>query len=219
MPAETTPQSVESSPRLSRHDETRARILAAAQDILLERTSADALPLREVARRAGFAPGALYRYFEGRDDLIQSLYVAALQVLGSYLGGAIEGTAGSAGAAERLLSLGRAYLRFGRERPQDLVLLFESAVPSATWADYVGVAWPFTLIVETVAGGIESRELEPLPGLDAAGTAYAYWALVHGFAALQAGHLAGVAGDFETMHTAALDAFVARLHTHRRHER
>ena len=166
MAADTAAQPAESAPRLSRHDETRARILAAAQDILLERTSADALPLREVARRAGFAPGALYRYFEGRDDLIQSLYLAALQVLGSYLGAADGET-----AVERLLSLGRAYLLFGRERPQDLVLLFESAVPSATWADYVGVAWPFTLIVETVAAGIESRELAPLPGLDAAGTA------------------------------------------------
>ena len=213
MAADAAAQPAESAPRLSRHDETRARILAAAQDILLERTSADALPLREVARRAGFAPGALYRYFEGRDDLIQSLYLAALQVLGSYLGAADGET-----AVERLLSLGRAYLLFGRERPQDLVLLFESAVPSATWADYVGVAWPFTLIVETVAAGIESRELAPFPGLDAAGTAYAYWALVHGFAALQAGHLAGVAGDFETMHTAALGAFVARLETHGRNK-
>ena len=214
MPADTAAQPHEGAPRLSRHDETRARILAAAQDILLERTSADALPLREVARRAGFAPGALYRYFEGRDDLIQALYVAALQVLGSYLSAAEGDTAG-----DRLLALGRAYLRFGRERPQDLVLLFESAVPSAAWTDYVGVAWPFTLIVETVAAGIESRELQALPGLDAAGTAYAYWALVHGFAALQAGHLAGVAGDFETMHTAALDAFVGRLNVRGRNKR
>jgi AcrR family transcriptional regulator len=223
MPRDTAAQPADGAPRLSRHDETRARILAAAQDILLERTSADALPLREVARRAGFAPGALYRYFEDRDDLIQSLYLAALQGLGSYLGGAIQGAGGGAAepdtAAERLLALGDAYLRFGRERPQDLVLLFESAVPSATWADYVGVAWPFTLIVETVAAGIESHELQALPGLDAAGTAYAYWALVHGFAALQAGHLAGVAGDFQTMHAAALDAFVARLHPHGRDKR
>ena len=119
MPADTAAQPADSAPRLSRHDETRARILAAAQDILLERTSADALPLREVARRAGFAPGALYRYFEGRDDLIQSLYLAALQVLGSYLGAAGgEAVAGGKAAAERLLALGDAYLRFGRKRPR-----------------------------------------------------------------------------------------------------
>lgn len=194
------------TPRDARREETRARILGAARDILVQRTSADALPLREVARRAGFTPGALYRYFDGRDDLIRSLYMGALQVLGAYLGRAT-----GASASDRLVALGQQYLAFGRERPQDLVLLFESAVPTVRWEQYLTVAWPFTLIVETIASGVRDGELEPLPGLDAAGTAYAFWALAHGFASLQAGHLANVAGDFDLMHGAALGDFVARL--------
>lgn len=193
-------------PRDARHEETRARILAAARDVLVQRTSADALPLREVARRAGFTPGALYRYFDDRDDLIHTLYMGALTVLGTYLE-----RAGGATAPERLAALAGEYLRFGRERPQDLVLLFESAVPASPWPLYLKVAWPFTMIVETVARGIEAGEVRPVGGLDAAGTAYAFWALVHGFATLQAGHLAKVAGDFESMQAAAIGDFVARL--------
>lgn len=190
----------------ARHEENRTRILAAAREILVERTTSDALQLREVARRAGYTPGALYRYFDGRDDLVQSLYMGALKVLGSYLQ-----RAQGASASVRLTSLAQAYLLFGREQPQYLTLLFESAVPSATWSAYLTVAWPFTLIVETVQAGIEAGELRPAPGLDAPGTAYAFWALVHGFATLRAGHLANVEGEFETMHAAAIDGFVAVL--------
>jgi AcrR family transcriptional regulator len=193
-------------PRKARREENRARILTAARDILVERTTADALPLREVARRAGYTPGALYRYFDGRDDLVRSLYMGALQLLGSYLQ-----RAGGDTAADRLRALAHAYLLFGREQPQYLTLLFESAVPSSSWEVYLTVAWPFTLIVETVQAGIEAGELRPAPGLDTPGTAYAFWALVHGFATLQAGHLAGVAGEFEAMHAAAIDGLVAVL--------
>jgi AcrR family transcriptional regulator len=192
--------------REARRKHTEARILEAARDVLLERSSVDALPLREVARRAGFAPGALYRYFADRGELIRAMYVGALQVLGSYLADATGGS-----AAERLISQARLYLKFGHDRPQDLILLFESAVPKTPWGRYATVAWPFTTIIETVQSGMDTGQLQPLPGLDAAGTAYAFWALIHGFAALQAGHLAAVAGPFGKMHEAAINDFVARL--------
>jgi AcrR family transcriptional regulator len=204
-PATASP-SEDQGPRVARHAQTEARILEAARDVLLERSSADALPLREVARRAGFTPGALYRYFEDREQLIRAMYMAALRVLGSYLAEPAGET-----SAERLVSLAGSYLRFGRERPQDLVLLFESSVPTVAWERYVTVAWPFTQIIETIQDGIDAGELAPLAGLDAAGTAYAFWAQVHGFAALQAGHLAGVSGRFDAMHAQAIDDLVARL--------
>jgi AcrR family transcriptional regulator len=200
-----TPSKAE-SPRAARRSETQTRILAAARDILVERTTVDALSLREVARRSGFTPGALYRYFDDRDALVQALYGGALQVLGSYLGRAQGAT-----AAERLVALADAYLRFGRDRPQDLLLLFESSVPPHPWADYVKIAWPFTLIVEGVQNGIDEGELTPLAGLDAAGTAYVFWAQVHGFAVLHVGHLANVTGKFGAMQDAAIADFVARL--------
>ena len=84
-------------------------------------------------------------------------------------------------------------------------------MPSATWPAYLDVAWPFTLIVKTVQAAVDAGEIRPAPGLDAAGTAYAFWALVHGFATLQAGHLANLEGDFESMHAAAIEDFVAGL--------
>jgi AcrR family transcriptional regulator len=193
-------------PRVARRRETEARILKTARDVLLERSSVDALPLSEVARRAGFTPGALYRYFENRDELIERLYTGALELLGSYLAAPAGET-----AAKRLASLARAYLKFGREHPQDLILLFESPVPTLRWDRYTTIAWPFTVIIQTMQEGFDAGELTPIGGLDVAGAAYVFWGQVHGFATLQAGHLAKVAGPFSSMHEAAIVDLVARL--------
>jgi len=203
---EATGQARSSGRREARHQENETRILSAAREILLERVSADALPLREVASRAGFTPGALYRYFAGREDLINAVYMDALRRLGEYLGKAKGVTAG-----RRLEALANAYLAFADERPQDLVLLFESAVPTTEWREYVKVAWPFTIIIATVEEGIAGGEFAPLLDLDAAGTAYVVWGQVHGLAMLRAGHLAGMAGPFEAMHAAAVRDLVGRL--------
>ena len=62
---------------LSRRDRrrlsTRAEILAAARELLLE-VGPEGLSLRQVARRADFSPAALYTYFPSRDSLIASLF-------------------------------------------------------------------------------------------------------------------------------------------------
>jgi AcrR family transcriptional regulator len=192
--------------REARHKENEARILAAARQLLLERVSADALPLREVAERAGFSPGALYRYFAGRDALINAVYMDALRRLGEYLT-----AAGGDSASERLEELAHAYLAFAHDCPQDLVLLFESAVPASDWHQYIQVAWPFTIIIATIGQGIETGEFAPLPDLDAAGTAYVVWGQVHGLAMLRAGHLSRTAGPFEDMNAAAVHELVGRL--------
>jgi AcrR family transcriptional regulator len=197
--------------RARRHSATEERILAAARGLLLERATIDTLSMREVARRADFTPGALYRYFDDRQHLIQALFTDALASLGAYL----ETAAGSPGP-ERLTELGLAYLRFGRERPELLTLLFQTPAPAAVWGEYVSVAWPFTLVVAAIRQGVAEGVLRLLPGLDEAGTAYSFWGLVHGFAALESGHLKNVRGDFAALQRAGLVAFVDRLRTTRR---
>jgi len=192
--------------RAQRRSATEERILAAARDLLLERTTIDTLSMREVARRADFTPGALYRYFDDRQHLIEALFTDALGRLGAYLE-----TAGGSPGPERLTELGLAYLRFGRERPELLTLLFQTPAPSASWEQYVSVAWPFTLVVAAVRQGVAEGAIDLLPGLDEAGTAYAFWGLVHGFAALDSGHLKNIQGDVAALQRASLAAFVDRL--------
>ena len=73
---------------LSRRDRrrlaTRAEILAAARELLLE-VGPEGLSLRQVARRADFSPAALYTYFSNKDSLIASLFAESFEHLDAYL--------------------------------------------------------------------------------------------------------------------------------------
>lgn len=193
-------------PRERRRREAERRVLDAARAILLEGTSVDALSLREVARRADFTPGALYRYFDDRMDLIATLFREA----GQRLGAAIPEPPDPPDSAW-LADVGTAYLEFAGEHPEDLVLLFQHQARVETWGEYVARAWPFSLVVGALADGARRGLIVLPPGLDAAGTAFAFWSLLHGMTELRRTHLRDVRGDFAPMERAALSTFLATL--------
>ncbi len=193
-------------PRERRRRDAEERILGAAREILLQGTSVDALSLREVARHADFTPGALYRYFDDRMDLIATLFREA----GRRLGAAFPEPPASPDIAW-MEDVGVAYLRFAREHPEDLMLLFQHKARVATWQEYIVLAWPFSLIVTVLGEGAERGLITLPPELDPAGTAYAFWSLLHGMTELRRTHLRDVRGDFETMERAALAAFLTTL--------
>ena len=79
---------MEETLHLSRRDRrrlaTRAEILAAARELLLE-VGPEGLSLRQVARRADFSPAALYTYFPSKDSLVASLFEESFERLYDYL--------------------------------------------------------------------------------------------------------------------------------------
>jgi AcrR family transcriptional regulator len=101
-----------------RHDETRDDILIAAREVLLERGAAD-LSLREIARRAGYSPGALYKYFKDKGDLVRVLADAAMRALVA----AFETVPAGLPPDERAVEIGMAYLDFARSHPEDVELI------------------------------------------------------------------------------------------------
>jgi AcrR family transcriptional regulator len=191
-----------------RHQATEQRILAAARELLLARTTIEGLSLREVARRADFTPGALYRYFADRDELLRALFMGALDVFTAHMEEAAAAVADRP-AAERLTALGLAYLSYAREHPQDLVMVFEAAAPTPSWDAYVQVARPFTLVVAAAREGVERGELIVPEGLDAPRLAYTFWALVHGMAVLEGAHLSNVRGELAATHELAIRHVIA----------
>lgn len=193
--------------RARRHDAVEQRIIAAARQALLDQTTADSLSLRDVARRADFTPGALYRYFESREALLVSLFRQALDLLVSYVEPAAEKKRG----LSRLRAVAAAYLAFGRDHPQDLALIFQSSAHVPTWEEYVEVARPFSTVVVAIRQDVAEGLLVVPPGLDSAGLAYAFWAQLHGMAELQRVHLRLLAGDFVAMQRAAVEHFLAPL--------
>lgn len=187
-----------------RGQRTREEILAAATEVVIER-GPDSFSLREVARRSGLAPSALYNHFPNRDAIVVATAMRALGELREYLGKApAEGN-----AAQRLRALARSYLEFARERPREYRLIFECLEnPPTTWEGYLGVAEPFTLIVSACVDGLASGEFVDPTDVGAGGMAYGMWALCHGHASLTSRNLVRVRGDFERMTEATIDALL-----------
>ena len=108
---------------MSRRDdakqETRHRLLTAAREVVAEQGAA-ALSLRDVARRAGVVPSAVYRHMESRDALLSELLVESYGSLADALEGrSREGWAATAGALRT----------WARERPHEFQLLYGTPVP------------------------------------------------------------------------------------------
>ena len=168
------------SRRERRHGDTRDEILVAAREVLLERGAAD-LSLREIARRAEFSPGALYRYFDSKDDVIKAL---ADKAMGALL---IEFDRVPAGLPpdERALELGMAYLEFARHNPEDVavIALHESTLHALPLTD------EHLRMEDTVVGvfrdGVAKGVFTLEEGEDPDFMAYGAWALVQGLAAFE----------------------------------
>ncbi len=93
---------------------------------LIEAKGPTGFTLSEAAREAGVTPAAVYRHFEGREDLIAE---AAFQGYGTF--GELMDFAyneGQPSALSAFESVGRAYLAFARKYPGHYVAMFESGI-------------------------------------------------------------------------------------------
>lgn len=106
------------SHRERRRMETCEEILDEARTVFAETGALD-FSLSEIARRVGFTPAALYRYFDSKDDLIKALAERAMAGLAEALASVPQGLP----ADERAVEMGMAYLAFARDNPQDIALV------------------------------------------------------------------------------------------------
>lgn len=159
------------------HAATRARLIAAARE-LSNAAGPDAVTLREVARRAGYSPGALYRYFTDVDDLVRSTRAETMQVLREALLAALEGVVNPAG---RLRALLLAYGRFAGTHADEFRATFlqplRKRAPGRPVFDDALAESPFGLLLAEVRHAMRTGAL---PDGDANRLAQTLWAVVHG---------------------------------------
>jgi AcrR family transcriptional regulator len=88
---------------------------------------APSLSLRGVAREIGMSPAGLYRYYDGRDELLTDLIADAYNDLAA----AVESAIGVGGDSmhDRFAAGMRAYRRWGREHPNRFLLIFGTPIP------------------------------------------------------------------------------------------
>jgi len=102
-------------------DDTRALLVTAARDLFLE-AGEPGFSLREVARRVGVSPAAVYRHFEGKEALIFAACTQGFAVFSSYLLRALS----AATPLDRALAACEQYRAFGLENPLDYRFIFMS---------------------------------------------------------------------------------------------
>jgi AcrR family transcriptional regulator len=201
----------EGTARLSRRERrrlnTRAEILEAARELLLEVGPED-LSLRQVARRADFSPAALYTYFSSRDELIAALFAECFERLDAY----VRRVPADLPPDKRVVELGMAYMDFALHNPMDLRCMMLSTSldlpPSSGKAVGVGLA---RLIGETFREGVEQGVFRPKMPLSPQEMAYGAWALVHGMVSISGLDLSEVAGEVSADPRRVLEAFVELL--------
>jgi AcrR family transcriptional regulator len=176
--------------------DTRASLIATARDLFLE-AGEPGFSLREVARRVGVSPAAVYRHFDGKEALIFAACTQGFEVFSSYLVRALAATT----PLERALAACEQYRAFGLENPLDYRFIFMSP------AEQIQLSKPptrasnepllpqystFQFLVDRIR---ECMDAGVIARADTQQTAVLVWAHLHGLVSLWIAGLLEPVGD------------------------
>ena len=153
----------------------RAEIGAAAAELYAQ-AGEGGITIREIARATGRSPMGLYRYFGDREEIIAFLRAEAFDKFSDALEAAF---ASGKDAFARARSVGRAYLDFALEHPDEYRLMFDMSRPDDS-------KYPALAAASRRAGETVTRHVKDLaragivqPG-DTAKIGASLWAAAHG---------------------------------------
>lgn len=190
------------------HGDLRRALLEATLE-LVARKGARGFSLNEAARLAGVSSAAPYRHFADKQALLDELAAESFAVLRDALDGALGDVAPTAGRAEEVVALVRAYVRFALAAPARYEVMFSaSRLRAGSGTSDQGRA-AFAVLEAAMGRGITE-------GAFVAGRApelaASVWALVHGVCGLALeGAFGPVAATGESAEEIALRSIRALL--------
>lgn len=168
------------STRQRRTDRVRQEILTEAHRMIAE-FGADGLSVRALADRVDYSPGALYKYFQNKDDLLDAVRAAGFQQLRDR----ILAVPTDRNAAGRIVEAGEVYLAFAAEHPEQYFLMFANRASLPEAASSAAGRSAYDALRSIVDDGIQARELRNEPGFGLDEITYGCWATVHGLAMIR----------------------------------
>jgi AcrR family transcriptional regulator len=160
---------------------------------LIEQTGPTGFTLSEAAKTAGVTPAAVYRHFEGREQLIAECALQGHVIFADLMEHAFAGGQPSALAAFE--ATGRAYLAFARRYPGHYMAMFESGTSVNATPELAAAAARSRGVLERAATELSSHiapEKRPPPAMVSAHI----WAMSHGVVELFARGRPGAAAPF-----------------------
>jgi AcrR family transcriptional regulator len=175
------------------HGNLRQALVEAALE-LIEEKGPMGFTLSEAARVAGVTPAAVYRHFEGREDLIAEAARQGFEIFADLMEYAYE--TGQPSALASFEATGRAYLAFARKYPGHYVAMFESGISVNRTAELARVATRASEILERAASALSEHippDKRPPPQMFSAHI----WAMSHGVVELYARGASGRRAPFQ----------------------
>lgn len=166
-------------------DLLREQLLDAASELVLEHGTAANLSIRQVTKRAGVSPMALYLHFESLADLVEALVEHGFTRFRTALHDAV-GAVETDDAEARMRAMGLAYLRFAREEPAIYSVIFgpehDRQHDEGIGEDHANVGME---AFDDLVGAItDCQEAGKARAGDARALAIGVWSTMHGFATL-----------------------------------
>ena len=159
------------------HGSLREALLDAAR-LLLAKEGADALTLREVARRAGVSHAAPYRHFADKQSLLASVAEEGFRLLTAQMR---KNSSEAEGEVEKLNATGLGYVTFALDHPSLYRVMFGAQL--VRHEEHVGLqeasSAAMACLIEHVVAGQATGAIRAGDPMAYAGTA---WAMVHGLA-------------------------------------
>ncbi len=170
--------------RAAQREEIRAEILAASRT-LVDQEGPKALTMRAVARSIGYSPGALYEYFDSKQDILEALYFQGTEGLEGRTRQVVEAAGPHASTSDRVSMAGRAYRSFALDHPDLYLLIFSmrhTRERGTVGPDHLPDDSSFGSLVELLRAAQQSEEIG---GGEPEHLAAALWSFVHGFVMLE----------------------------------
>ncbi|TMM54500.1 TetR/AcrR family transcriptional regulator [Sulfitobacter sabulilitoris] len=174
------------------HGNLRAALIDAAL-ALIEEKGPTGFTLSEAAKRAGVTPAAVYRHFEGREDLIAEAALQGYEIFADLMEYAYQ--SGQPSALAAFTATGRAYLAFARKYPGHYISMFESGVSVNRTPELAAAANRASGVLERAASDL-SQHIPADKRPPASMFSAHIWAMSHGVVELFARNSPGRASPF-----------------------
>lgn len=174
------------------HGNLRQALIDAALE-LIEQKGPTGFTLTEAARQAGVTPAAVYRHFEGREDLIAEAAFQGYEIFADLMEFAYRSRQPSALAAFE--ATGRAYLAFARKYPGHYIAMFESGISVNRTPELAAAAGRASAVLEQAASDLSQHIPEDKRPPASMFSAH-IWAMSHGVVELFARNSPGRASPY-----------------------
>ncbi|KZY50585.1 MULTISPECIES: TetR/AcrR family transcriptional regulator [Sulfitobacter] len=174
------------------HGNLRQALIDAALE-LIEQRGPTGFTLSEAAKRAGVTPAAVYRHFEGREDLIAEAAHQGYDIFADLMEFAYQ--SGQPSALKAFEATGRAYLAFARKHPGHYIAMFESGISVNRTPELAHAANRANAVLERAATDL-SQHIPADKRPPASMFSAHIWAMSHGVVELFARNSPGRASPF-----------------------